>query len=167
MDQPVATKPGLAERAVRAARTQRVCQSFQRRHDSPEQWNRWTRHARVARTAAAALQVPLDAVTVLDDPFRPYNTRDAGQVPGDLIVVTDPDTQDRWAFIPDLSAPGEAWLLLDRCPGCNGEVPVARIAILADLGDYLEPGGYVWPIGDARHDPAHQHDCTFTARDHD
>ena len=57
--------------------------------------------------------------------------------------------------------------MLDRCPGCDGEVPLARIATLADLGDYLDPGGYVWPIGDARHDPAHQHDCTFTTRDHD
>ena len=166
MNQPVSTQLGLAERAVRAARVLRVSHAFQRRHDSPQQWNRWTRRARVARTAAAALQVPLDSVTVLDDPLRTYHTRDTGTVPGDLIIVTDPETQDRWALIPDVTAPGEGWLLLDRCPSCSADVPLVRIATLADLGDYLDPGGYVWPIGDALHDPAHRDTCTFTVRDH-
>ncbi|MDU0295100.1 hypothetical protein, partial [Saccharothrix longispora] len=113
------TTPGLAERAARAARAHRTADpdGFHRRHDNPEAWNRWARRARVARTVAAALQVPVDAVLVTDDPHRTYPTR-SGDVPGDLITVTDPATGSAWRFVPDHTTPGQAWLLLASCPGC-------------------------------------------------
>ncbi|WP_245931710.1 hypothetical protein V5P93_002346 [Actinokineospora auranticolor] len=80
----------------------------------------------------------MDAVLVTDDPHRTYPTR-TGPVPGDLITVTDPLTAHPWRFIPDNATPGQSWWLLDRCPGCATEVPVARVATLADLGDHLDP----------------------------
>lgn len=129
---------GLAERAVRAARDLRTTPEFARRHDTPDRWNRWARRARVARTIAAALQVPAHSVTVTDDPHRRYRTRN-GDVPGDLITVTDTATARRWRLITDFTSPGESWLILDSCPGCGTEIPAARIACLADLGDYLDP----------------------------
>ena len=131
---------GLVDRAVGAARALRAtCTSeFRRRHDSQEQWSRWARRARVARTVAAALQLPADSVTVTDDPDRQYRTRN-GKVPGDLITVTDPETAQRWRLLTDFTSPGESWFVLDQCPGCDAEVPVVRIACLADLGDYLDP----------------------------
>ena len=122
---------GLAERAVRTARAYRATDpdGFHRRHDSPEEWNRWARRARVARTIAAALQVPVNAVLVTDDPHRTYHTR-TGPVPGDLITVTDPLAARAWRFIPDAAIPGDGWLLLDRCPDCDAEIPATRIATL-------------------------------------
>ena len=123
------TAPGLtaalAERAVHAAHAHRAADpdGFHHRHDDPDQWNRWTRRARVARTIAAALQVGVDGVLVTDDPHRQYRTR-TGPGPGDLITITDPVTGRAWRFIPDFTTPGDGWLLLDRCPGCDAEVPV-------------------------------------------
>ncbi|MFC6091595.1 hypothetical protein [Saccharothrix lopnurensis] len=153
--------PGLAQRAVHAAHAHRAADpdGFHRRHDNPEEWNRWVRRARVARTVATALQVPTDAVLVTDDPHRTYPTR-TGDVPGDLITTTDPATGHTWRFIPDHTTPGQAWLLLDTCPRCSAEVPVTRIATLADLGDHLDPDTRsARDIGDAAD---HQPDCTGT-----
>lgn len=129
---------GLAERAVRAAQDVRVTGAgdFRQRHDTPERWNRWARRARIARTVAAALQLPVDRVTVADDPDRQYRTR-GGNVPGDLITVSDLATGQEWRLLTDFTSPGESWLVLDRCPGCDTEVPVVRIACLADFGAYL------------------------------
>lgn len=97
---------GLAERAVRAARVHRAADpdGFGRRRDTPDEWNRWARRARVARTVAA-LQVPVNAVLVTDDPhrtYRTYRTR-TGEVPGDLITVIDPLTARAWRFLPDFT----------------------------------------------------------------
>jgi hypothetical protein len=112
---PELAAAGLAARAVHTARAYRAADphGFHRRHDDPDQWNRWARRARVARTIAAALHVPLDAVLVTDDPHRTYRTR-TGPVPGDLITVTDPATGRVWRFIPDVTTPGDGWLLLGR-----------------------------------------------------
>lgn len=131
---------GLAARAVHTAGAYRAADphGFHHRHDNPEAWNRWARRARVARTIAAALTVPVGSVLVTDDPHRTYRTR-TGPVPGDLITSTDPATGRAWRFIPDITTPGEGWLLLDRCPGCEAEVPLTRLACLVDLGDYLDP----------------------------
>lgn len=151
---------GLADHAVRAARARHAADpdGFHRRHESPEEWNRWVRRARVARTVAAALQVPADAVLVTDDPHRTYRTR-TGPVPGDLITVTDPVTGRAWRFIPDVTTPGDGWLLLNRCPDCEAEIPATRIASLADLGEYLD--GDIWPPDEARDECLHQPGCTF------
>jgi hypothetical protein len=131
--------PGLAARAVHAARAHRAADphGYRRRHDDPDQWIRWTRRARAARAIAAALQVPVETVFVTDDPRRAYG---AGSVPGDLITVTDPPTGRAWQFIPDLTTtPHGGWLLLERCLDCGTDVPAARIACLTDLGDHLDP----------------------------
>ncbi|EHR48363.1 hypothetical protein SacmaDRAFT_0047 [Saccharomonospora marina XMU15] len=159
---PPGLTSGLAERAVHAARAHRAADpdGFRRRHDNPDRWNRWARRARVARTIAAALQVGVDGVLVTDDPHRQYRTR-TGPVPGDLITVTDPVTGRAWRFIPDFTTPGDGWLLLDRCPDCENEVPVTRVATLADLGEYLDPDGDS-PIADeARDESIHQPGCAF------
>lgn len=159
------TKPGLAglaERAVHAARTYRATDrdGFSRRRDTPEEWYRWARRARVARTVAAALQVPVDAVLVTDDPHRTYRTR-TGPVPGDLITVTDPFGGRAWRFIPDFTTPGDGWLLLDRCTDCEAEIPATRVAALIDLGEYLDSDGDIWPADEARDESLHQPGCTF------
>lgn len=158
------TTPGIAERAVHAARAHRAADpdGFHHRHDNREAWDRWTRRARVARTIAAALQVPVDAVLVTDDPHRTYPTRN-GEVPADLISVTDPATGHEWRFIPDHTTPGQAWLLLDRCPGCPAEFTAARIATLADLGDYLDPDHNAPPGTRVTDTPDHQPDCASAA----
>lgn len=98
MTETTINAPGLAERAVLAARAYRAADpaEFDHRNDTPQQWARWTRRARVARTIAAALQVPMGWVTVTDDPHRDYRTRE-GLVPGDLITITDPAATRRAA----------------------------------------------------------------------
>ena len=153
---------GLAARAVHAARAYRAADpaGFGRRHHDDAQWTRWTRRVRVARTIAAALQVPLGWVTVTDDPRRQYRTR-GGLVPGDLITITDAATGRAWLFIPDFTTPGDGWLLIDRCPGCEATIPATRIATLADLGDHLDPEGDIWPAEESYDDSAHQPGCGF------
>jgi hypothetical protein len=85
-------------------------------------------------------------------------------VPGDLIAVADPAAGRVWQFILDFTTPGDGWLLLDRCAGCKATVPAARIATLADLGDYLDPHRPGWPAPDeARDDPHHEPGCPCTA----
>lgn len=163
------TRPGLAgvaDQAVRAARLHRAADpdGFHHRHDTPETWNRWARRARVARTIAAALQVPVDAVLVTDDPHRTYTTR-TGDVAGDLITVTDPLTARAWRFIPDFTTPGDGWLLLDECPDCDAEIPATRIATLADLGEHLDPDSNTWHADESRDESRdeslHQPGCTL------
>lgn len=154
---------GLAARAVRVARAHRTTDrdGFLRRNNSAEQWSRWARRARVTRTIAAALQVHVDSVIVTDDPQREYHTRD-GTVPGDLITVTEHLTGRLWRFIPDNTTPGIAWLLLDPCPGCGAEIPIANVA---GLGDYLDRGTEppFSPIVESHDDSLHASGCTFAA----
>ncbi|MFD0201411.1 MULTISPECIES: hypothetical protein [Saccharothrix] len=160
------TTPGLAERAVSAARAHLAADpdGFRRRHETPDQWSRWARRARVARTLASALDVPVDAVLVTDDPHRDYSTR-TGPVPGDLITVTDPVTGREWRFVPDHDTPGAAWLLLDRCPDCATEMPTTRVATLADLGDHLDPDYDTRPAAEALDEANHQPGCVYTKSD--
>ncbi|MFD8497306.1 hypothetical protein [Amycolatopsis sp. NPDC059657] len=151
---------GLAERAIHAARVHRAADpdGFHHRHDDPAHWARWAHRARKARAIAAALQTTVDSVLVTDDPRRQYRTR-TGPVPGDLITVTDPATGDVWRFIPDVTTPGGGWLLLDRCPECENEVPVTRIATLGDLGEYLDPDYDATIADEARDESHHQPGC--------
>ena len=153
---------GLAGRAVRVARAHRDADrdGFLCRNNSAEQWNRWARRARVVRTIAVALQVGVDSVLVTDDPQREYRTRD-GKVPADLITVTEHLTGRLWRFIPDNTTPGTAWLLLAPCPGCGAEIPIAHVAGLADLGDYLAAGSALAPLAEASDDSLHAPGCTF------
>jgi hypothetical protein len=89
---------------------------------------------------------------------EPAESEPADAGPGDPMRPGE----RRWRFIPDLASE-YSWLLLDDCPACEAPaVPVARIACMADLGDYLDP-----PAGDDfEHlpydfgiDPGHHPDC--------
>ncbi len=153
---------GLRQHALQAAHAYRAIdpEGFDRRPPDPAEWNRWARRARVARDIAAALDLPPGQVTVTDDPARCYRTR-TGPVPGDLITVTDPATGRPWRFLPDITAPGQSWSLIDNCPDCDATVPVTRIATLADLGDYLDPDSDIWPADECHDDPAHRPGCSF------
>jgi hypothetical protein len=157
---------GLAARAVHTARAHRAADpdGFGRRHEDPEAWNRWARRARVTRAITAALQVPTDIVLVTDDPHRTYRTR-TGEVPGDLITITDPSTRRAWRFIPDFTTPGDGWLLLDGCPDCAAEIPLTRIATLADLGEHLAPDRDLHVADDARDPALHQPGCALVTPD--
>lgn len=104
---------GLAARAVSAARAARDADR-DRFPDRYQDWHIWELRARRGRALAAALGVPVEWVSVIDDPQRVY-----GAVPGDLLIATDPEGGRRWRFVPDLGA-AESWLLLDECPDCWG-----------------------------------------------
>ncbi|MGB6163283.1 MAG: hypothetical protein WBF75_12075 [Pseudonocardiaceae bacterium] len=88
----------LVTRAVSAARAARDADR-DRFPDRHLDWRAWELRARQGRVLAAALGVPLDQVSVIDDPQRVY-----GAVPGDLLIVTDPDGAHRWRFGPHLGA---------------------------------------------------------------
>ncbi|HJT04915.1 MAG TPA: hypothetical protein VJ757_15005 [Pseudonocardiaceae bacterium] len=135
----IAALAGSAARAVRAARRARNAgpDGFPERH---RDWHTWQQRARLARTLANTLGVPVEQVSVINDPNRVY-----GAVPGDLLIVTDPRPDDEWRFVPDLRAT-ETFLLLDDCPACGATVPITRVATLADLGAYLD-------TDDPDHDP--------------
>jgi hypothetical protein len=147
----------LVTRAVSAARRARDadCDRFPDRH---QDWHTWEIRARRGRALAAALGVPVAQVNVIDDPQRIY-----AAVPGDLLIVTDPDGAHRWRFVLDLGA-AETWLLLDECPDCAALVPITRVATLADLGAYLDTDDPDYDPSDGcpdefHTDPAHHPDC--------
>jgi hypothetical protein len=152
---------GLAARAVSAARRARDADpdKFAQRH---QDWHTWQRRARLGRALATVLGVPVEQVSVIDDPHRVY-----GAVPGDLLIVTDhaTDSERQWRFMPDLGA-AETFLLLDECPDCGATVPITRVAALADLGAYLDADdpGYDPAQGcpdEFSDDPAHRPNCGF------
>ena len=151
---------GLAARAVMAARRARDADpdGFPERH---RDWHTWQRRARLARTLASILGIPVEHISVINDPHRVY-----GAVPGDLLIITDPHhTEREWRFVPDLGAT-ETFLLLDDCPACGATVPITRVATLAGLGTYLD-------TDDPGHDPAqgcpdefpHRPGCDFAHPD--
>lgn len=78
---------GLAARAVSAARRARDANpdGFPDRH---RDWHTWQRRAQLARALASVLGVPLEQISVVDDPHRVY-----GAVPGDLLIITDSHTE--------------------------------------------------------------------------
>jgi hypothetical protein len=165
---PTATvTPGLTDRAIAAAHAYRAADptGFEHRHDDYERWGRWVRRCRAARTIAAALQVPVPWVTVTDDPDRIYHAA-GNATPGDLITITEPLTGRTWQFIPDFMTSGDGWLLIDRCPGCDADIPITPIASLADLGEYLDPDGDRRPPEDGHPGPSHQPDCPFKIYEH-
>jgi hypothetical protein len=140
----------LTERACRAAEQARQADpgGFEARFDDPAGWK--TR-ARYALALALLLGIDPADVTVRDDPARRYGAR----YPVPLLHVPDhapdagrnPGGEAGWWFIPE-TGDREAFLALGTCADCGGQVPVARIASLADLGDLLGRDLNRW------HDPA-------------
>lgn len=153
---------GLTTRAIMAAHRARDADpdGFPERH---QDWHTWQRRARLAPTLAGMLGVPVEQISVIDDPHRVY-----GAVPGDLLIITEPGTDREWRFVPDLGAT-ETFLLLDDCPDCGSTVPITRVATLADLGDYLDTdhADYDPARGcpdEFSDDPAHHPECGFATR---
>ena len=129
--------------------------------------------AALTRDVATLLAVPATHVVVRDDPLRTH-----GDLPAPLITVHDPDDRGDpdggdvvLCVLPETGNTGTgggAYLVLDACPGCgadpqSGQVPVAAIYGLADLGYYqhcrrlhLEPPALPVEFFD---DPAHTPDC--------
>lgn len=140
----------LTDRARRAAEQARQADPwFDSRFADPIAWK--TR-ARSAAALAALLGIDPADVTVRDDPVRRYGAR----YPVPLLHAPDaPDARDEtagpgWWFIPE-TGDRESFLALGACPACGGQVPVARIASLADLGDLLgrDLGRWDDPAADA------------------
>lgn len=153
------TAHALTARAVAAARRHRAADAvgFNTRHAD---WPRWTRRAAAARTIATGLGIPIEYVTVTDDPDRRYGI--TGQVPGDLITVADPDTGHEYQFTPDVPANRQGWLLLDECPDCGGSVSLTRVATIVDLGDWLDPNNdnrFDHVPAECDGDPGHRPEC--------
>lgn len=100
----------------------------------------WKTRARYALALAVLLGIDPADVTVRDDPVRRYGAR--YPVPllhaADATVSGEPSggTVEGWWFIPE-TGDRESFLALSACPSCGSQVPVARIASLADLGDLL------------------------------
>lgn len=117
--------------------------------------------ARIARHVTAMLGVDPASVHVGDDPAR-------GTIaPGHLVTVQD-DLGTLLRFIPE-TGDDELFLLLRPCPRCDGEVPVARVAGLVDLGRHLErdadPDDRPGPMPvEFELDPGHATDCDLRHR---
>jgi hypothetical protein len=91
-------------------------------------------HARTAVRLAAALGIGLDQITTAPDWLRRRTT------PGEpvLATVTCPDTGEKYVFLSRFpSYDDEAFELLGPCPECSGQVPLATVRHLADLGTHL------------------------------
>jgi hypothetical protein len=117
----------LAARAIAAAIATDAA-----RGTSPKPVQHWrAAHQRsVARMLSVILGVDPVDITIRDDPDRDY-----GSWNGVLAVVVDPGHRS-WRFI-DIPGVEDVFLLLGSCPSCGGEVPVADIAELGDLGRHL------------------------------
>lgn len=129
------TPHGLVARAINEARYRRTVAAVGASY-RPEDLPQWTRRDVSARKIAERLVVHRDTVAVIDDPDRRYGI--SRPESGDLITITDPTTAQVLRFVPDFTAPDQRWLLIDECAECGGIVPVARVARLADVGDYLD-----------------------------
>ena len=154
------TPTGLADRAIAEARHRRATDPAVLATRDPD-WPQWTYRAKTAHMVAQRFGLHAFTVTVTDDPDRRYGLRH--QYPGDLITVTDPATARMLRFVPDFTAPSDRWLLIDECPECGGIVPMARVATIADLGDYLDPDNdtRLEHLPTEHHgDPAHDNHCS-------
>jgi hypothetical protein len=156
----------LIARARAVARAQRAADPHAFDHRYDDRPNAWTRRARIAREIAHALQVPLSAITVTNDPYHAYGF--TYPEPGDRITVTDGDTVLR--FIPDLGAQqSDRWVLLDECPECGApDAPMIPVTGLADLGEWFDPDfddrlDRVLAFGLFNGDPAHRNGCPYGA----
>ena len=90
--------------------------------------------ARTAVRLAAALGLGLDQITTAPDWLRRRTT------PGEpvLATATCPDTNETYVFLARFPIyDDEALELLGPCPECSGQVPLATVRHLADLGTHL------------------------------
>jgi hypothetical protein len=132
----------LTDRARHAAEATRQADpgGFDTRFADPIAWKA---RARYAINLAVMLGIDPADVTVRDDPDRRYGARypvpllhvpdtsrtGSGELPGD-------GSPAGWWFIPE-TGDRDSFLALGPCPACGGQVPVARIASIADLGDLI------------------------------
>lgn len=119
----------LAERAHAAALFIRYTTAL-----SPHHTDRGEEHARTAVRLAAALGLGLDQITTAPDRLRRLTAEGAPV----LATATCPDTNQTYVFLVRFPAYDDAaFELLGPCPECSGQVPLALVRHLADLGDYL------------------------------
>lgn len=90
-------------------------------------------HARTAVRLAAALGIELGQITTIPDTLRRRS------LPGQSVIaeVTCADTGDTYTFLARNPRFDDPFELLGPCPECGGQVPLANIRHLADLGTYL------------------------------
>ncbi|MFD4409260.1 hypothetical protein ACFWOX_35355 [Streptomyces sp. NPDC058467] len=101
---------------------------------SPHGRYRGEEHARTAVRLAAVLGLGLDQISTAPDLVRRRTT------PGEpvLATATCPDTNETYVFLARSPIyDDEAFELLGPCPECSGQVPLALIRHLADLGTSL------------------------------
>ncbi|MER6386205.1 hypothetical protein ACWDBP_00250 [Streptomyces sp. NPDC001233] len=101
---------------------------------SPHGRYRGEEHARTAVRLAAALGLGLDHITTAPDWLRRRTT------PGEPVLATAacPDTNEKYVFLARFPIyEDEPFELLGACPECSGQVPLATVRHLADLGTYL------------------------------
>jgi hypothetical protein len=123
-DQPPADDGPLRARAKRVARAEPPSVAA-----AGQEWR--ARAALALRRLAATLGVHPADVNVTPDPLRRCGLLSAREV---LLSVADGRAVLR--FIPAFGQT-HPFLLLDACPACRQEVPVRRIACLADLGRHV------------------------------
>lgn len=122
----------LAERAHAAAVFIRHTMTI-----SPHGRYRGEEHARTAVRLAAALGLGLDQITTEPDWLRRRTT------PGEpvLATATCPQTAEKYVFLARHPIyEDEPFELLGPCPRCHGQVPIALVRHLADLGNRLAHG---------------------------
>lgn len=104
---------------------------------SPHGCYRGEEHARTAIRLAATLGLGLDHITTEPDWLRRRTT------PGEpvLATATCPQAAEKYVFL--VRHPiyeDEPFELLGPCPECAGQVPIATVRHLADLGARLAQG---------------------------
>ena len=123
-------RPPSASLAARAIDAAAAADAARGTPPKPIPYWRANHQRRRARMLSVILGVDPADITITDDPDR-----DHGNWCGVLAVVVD-TARRSWRFI-DVPGVDDVFQLLGSCPGCGGEVPVAQIAELADLGRHL------------------------------
>lgn len=145
----------LAQRATRALELARAADPDHTDRDTSRGIHRL--RARLVRELTATLGVDPGDVVATADPDRVY-----GGYPGQLLTVFDDDCVYR--FIPEVGN-DDTFYLLGPCAECGADVPVAKIAQLADLGTHLTGGAPSAPHEDQAWDPNHRPGCPNAATD--
>ncbi|MCQ4081834.1 hypothetical protein NGB36_14760 [Streptomyces sp. RB6PN25] len=150
----------LTERAVCTA-------AFIRRHRTSDlnHPDHAEQHLRARLRLAALLGLPYQRVNA---PY-PLVTR-GGRHPLILTAADPADPHTRLQFyLHDAAVPDDTFYAMGPCPGCEAQVPLLPVAVLADLAQLLSPGSTPRKVPLAPGDPvyathpAHPRTCPFRA----
>jgi hypothetical protein len=153
IDSPVAGPSKVTDLAERAI----ACYQAELGHRGlPSSWR--SRAARAAWILAAILGVDPACVSAVPDPDRDIGPQNVGEVR--LIVRYPGMPGNGFEFVPEYCSI-DTFVLLAGCPGCSRQVPMYRVASLADLGRYLARDGMTEPdVEQFVSDPGHERDCS-------